>query len=173
MILKRYLLIFSLLMLCIGHSIAQSVEYSVKALYIEKIARFTEWKTDLAGEYFVIDVLGKSPFNGELEKMAKKAKIKNKTIKINYITNYQDIKECQLLFICASEKSKLPAIIKYIETLNILTIADTPGFCKKGVHLNLYIDDEETLKYEINPNALKRDSMTVDMQLINYGEIIN
>lgn len=160
-------------MLCVGNSLAQSIEYSVKALYVEKIARYTEWKIDITGDYFVIDILGKSPFNGELENMAKKVKIKNKTIKINYLTNYLDIKDCQLLFICASEKSKLSTIIKHIETLNILTVADTPGFCKKGVHVNFYIDDTETLKYEINPNALKRANITVDIQLINYGEIIN
>jgi hypothetical protein len=151
---------------------AQSVEYSVKALYIEKFARFTDWKNDGGGECFVIDVLGVSPFNGELEKLTQKLKIKNKPVKINYISNYLDIKDCHLLYISASEKNRLPAIIKHIETMEILTIADTPGFCKKGVHVNLYIDDEGAIRYEINPTALKKAGISVEMQLLNYGDVI-
>lgn len=173
MISIKSLVIFIVLIMFAEYSKAQSIEYSVKALYIEKFARFTDWKTDLSGEYFVIDVLGESPFEGELEKLAQKIKIKNKPVKINYINDYKEIKECQLLFICASEKSKLPEIIKHIETLNILTIADTPGFCKKGIQVNFYIDNSETIKYEINPTALTKANIIVDIQLLNYGEIIN
>lgn len=151
----------------------QSLEYSVKAFYLEKISRLTNWKSDVKGEYFVINVIGKSPFNGELEKLAKKIKIKNKPIRINYISNYKEIKDCQLLFICASEKKILPEIINQISTLNILSVADTPGFSKKGVHINFYIDETETIKYEINPTALKKSGINVEMQLLNYGKIIN
>ncbi|MFN8361626.1 MAG: YfiR family protein [Candidatus Kapaibacterium sp.] len=151
---------------------AQSIEYSVKASFIEKFARFTDWSALPSDDYFVIDVLGESPFNGELETIAKKIKIKNRTVKINYIDNYQDIKNCQLLFISASEKNRISAIMKFIEHQNILAIADTPGFCKKGVHLNFYIDESETVKYEVNPAALKRSNLTVEMQLLSYGKIV-
>jgi len=152
---------------------AQSIEYSVKASFIEKFARFTDWSSLPSEEYFVIDVLGDSPFNGELEKIAKKVKIKNRTIRINYIDTYQEIKNCQLLFICASEKNRITDIMKFIEHQNILAIADSPGFCKKGVHLNFYIDESETIKYEVNPGALKKSNLTIEMQLLSFGKIVN
>ncbi len=152
--------------------VAQSIEYSVKASFIEKFARFTDWNALTSEDYFVIDVLGESPFNGELEKIAKKIKIKNRTVKINYIDNYQDIKNCQLLFICASERNRISEIMKFIEHQNILTIADTPGFCKKGVHLNFYIDESETIKYEVNPIAFKKSNLSVEMQLLSFGKIV-
>lgn len=170
---KKYLLLVFISILFSAFMKAQSVEYSVKAYYLEKIARLTNWKNDMNGEYFVIDVLGESPFNGELEKLSKKLKIKNKPVKINYITNYKDIKDCQMLFICASEKKKLPEIINQTSALNILIISDTAGFSKKGVHINFYIDETETIKYEINPVALKKSGITVELQLLNYGKIIN
>ena len=152
---------------------SQSLEYTVKALYIEKFARFTDWKNSIKGEYFTIAILGESPFKGELEKLAKKSiKIKNKPIKIVYIKNTSEAENCQLVFICASEKKNLTEIIKQLEKFNILVISDSPGFCKKGVHFNLYLDESE-VRYEVNPSAIKKSNLEVEMQLLNLGKIIN
>jgi hypothetical protein len=151
---------------------AQSVEYAIKASFIEKFARFTDWQTISRGEYFTIDILGKSPFKGELEKIAQKVKIKNKPIKLNYISNYSQAANCQVLFICSSEKNNLNEILNFTSSLDILTISDTPGYCKKGVHINFYIDESGTVKYEINLAALKKNKLMVDMQLLSFGKII-
>jgi len=152
---------------------SQSLEYTVKALYIEKFARFTDWKNSIKGEYFVIAILGESPFKGELEKLAKKSiKIKNKPIKIIYVKNIKEAENSQLVFICASEKKNLTEIINHIQKFDILAISDSPGFCKKGVHFNLYLDESE-VRYEVNPSALKKSNLEVEMQLLNLGKIIN
>lgn len=169
---KNSALIVLIFVMFSNYSNAQSVEYMVKASFIEKFARFTDWETNLSGEYFVITVLGESPFNGELEKMAKILKIKNKPIMINYIDDYRDIKDSQVLFICSSEANNLQTIIKHIEGKNILTISDTPGFGKKGVQTNLYLDKSERIKFEINLTALNKSKLTFDMQLLSLGEII-
>ncbi len=152
---------------------SQSVEYAVKAMYIEKFARFTDWNTSLSGEHFVIAVLGESPFTGELEKVASKTKIKNKSVQIIYAKKLEEAKDCNLLFVCSSEKSRLTNILHRFENTNILIIADSPGFCKKGVHLNFYLDEAETIKFEVNPTALRRANLTIEMQLLNFGRIIN
>jgi hypothetical protein len=170
---KKKLLILLLLMIFSNFLKSQSVEYSVKALYIEKFARFTDWENDFGGENFVITILGDSPFNGELEKLAKKTKIKNKPIKIIYIKNLEEIKDCNLLFICSSERNNISDIIKQMENISTLIVADIPDSCKKGVHLSFYIDDTGTIHYEVNPKSLKKAKLTVDMQLLSFGKIIN
>ncbi len=170
---KTNIIIIFILIIFSNQLKSQSVEYTFKASYIEKIARFTDWESSISGDYFVIGVLGESPFKGELEKMAKKMRIKDKTIKIKYFSNYENAKDCHLLFICASEKKNLPAIIKLIENFNILSISDTPGFGSKGVHYNFYIEKDQTIRFEINLAALKKAKLKSDMQLINVGKIIN
>jgi len=173
MIYKKTLLILFLFIFIKPLAKAQSVEYSVKAMYIEKFARFTDWQKNIDGDHFVIAILGESPFKGELEKLATKTKIKDKPIKIIYIKNIDELKTCNVLFICASEKKNIIEIMKHIENFNILAIGDTQGFCQKGVHLNFYLDDTETIKYEVNPFALKKSNLTIEMQLLSYGKIIN
>jgi hypothetical protein len=66
----------------------------------------------------------------------------------------------------------LDDILKLTGSLNILTISDTTGYCKKGVHINFYIDESGTIKYEINITALKKANLVVDMQLLSNGKII-
>lgn len=169
--LKKIVSLILLLITTYGYS--QSVEYTVKAMYIEKFARFTEWDNGLNYEEFVIAILGNSPFNGELEKITSKTSIKNKPVKIAYIKDISECTNCNLVFICASEKSKLPEISNKISTNSILLISDTNGFSKKGVHINFYIDDEGNVLYEINPQALEKANLTVNMQLLKFGKIIN
>jgi hypothetical protein len=170
---KRKLLVLIFLITFFNNSKAQSLEYTLKASFIEKFARFTEWESNSIGEYFEIDILGDSPFTGELEKMANKSKIKNKSIKINYIKNYYDANVCQVLFICSSEKHNVSKIIKYFGKLNILMVADTPGFSELGVHFNFYYKENGTIHFEVNPKALNKAQLKYDMQLLNIGKIIN
>lgn len=153
--------------------IGNNKEYMIKASMIEKFTRFTEWENNSIGEYFVIEVLGEDPFKGELEKMALGIKIMNKPVRISYIQDYHSVKGCQILFISSSEKYKLDDIVKYLENNNILIIGDSPNFCKKGVHFNFYIKNNQTIHFEINLKALIKARLKIDMQLLSIGKIIN
>ena len=150
----------------------QSVEYSVKASFIEKFARFTEWKPNSIGETFVIGVLGKNPFSGELEKLTKRSKIKDKSIKVVYIKDYQDIQNCNVVFICSSEKDYILKIIESVGNSNIMLVGDSPGFAEKGVHFNFYVNHQDNLRYEVNLKALIKAGLKPDLQLISMGRIV-
>jgi len=169
----RLLTIYFLLLLPILNIRSQSVEYFVKASFIEKFARFTEWETKITGDYFVIGIVGTSPFHNELEKLSQKTTIKNKPVKIVYFKNYEEISNCQLLFICASEKNNLSTIIKNTSNKSIMLVGDTPGFSEKGVHFNFFLKNNETLHFEINLDALVKSKLKTDMQLISIGKITN
>ncbi|HAN79390.1 MAG TPA: hypothetical protein DCQ31_17290 [Bacteroidales bacterium] len=170
---KKIIIILFCIMQFAAYSTAQSVEYTVKALLIEKFARFTNWETDITGEYFTIAVLGKSPFKGELEKNIAKTIIKNKPVKISYIKDMSECLDCNLVFVCASEKNKLPMVLSTLNTKPVLVISDSFGFTKKGVHMNFYFDSEGQVKYEINPKALEKSNLSVNMQLLKFGKIVN
>jgi len=152
---------------------AQSVEYFVKASLIEKFARFTEWDDQLLGETFIICVLGESPFKGELEKMAGKVRIKDRPIKIKYIRDFTKVQPCQVLFISNSEKNHITEIIGRYSAWNTLLVGDTPGFSEKGVHFNFYYKNNETIHFEVNPKALEKAGLKIDMLLLNLGKITN
>lgn len=152
---------------------AQSVEYFIKASLMGKIAQYTEWNSDNNSEFFEIAILGKSPFNGELEKLASSTMIKNKPVKISYIRDYIDARACQILFICKSEEKNLGKIVLYFEDKNTMLVSDTPEFSEKGIHFNFYLDPDKTIHFEIDLNALKKSGLKPDLQLLTIGKIIN
>ncbi len=152
---------------------AQSVEYFVKASLITKIAQYTEWDSTASSDVFEIAILGKSPFKGELEKLASSTQIKNKPIKISYIRNYNEAKTCEIMFVSQSERNNLDEIVKFFEGKNTMLIADTPEFSEKGIHFNFYLDPDKTIHFEIDLNALKGSGLKPDLQLLTIGKIIN
>jgi len=172
-LIKRFYFISALLVFSFGIAHSQSIEYSVKASMISKIAQYTSWENLPETEIFTIAVIGKSPFKGELENMSSRIKIKNYPVRIIYMKNYQEAVGCQVLFICASEKKKLSQIIAFFETKNTLLISDSPDFALNGIHFNFYKQIDSTIHFEINLNSMKKNGLKPDLQLLTLGKIIN
>src|SRR5262245_24784206 len=113
---------------------AQQMEYSIKAEYLERFTRFIEWPADSSASDpeipFRICVIGKNPFGQYLEEMAEEVRIHGKHVEVREIQRIEDIPACELLFIPASEESRLGFILEQTEGKAILTVSDTPGFAE-------------------------------------------
>lgn len=155
---------------------AQPMEYLLKAGFLEKFARFTDWpdSSDLKNSEtpFVISVMGTSPFKGSLEEIYKTATIKNKPVKIQYINSKNQIPGTHLLFVCESEKKNLEEILPAVQDLPVLIVSDTDGFAQKGTHINIYTTKKDTLHFEINVNAVKKSGLSVQLVLLEVAKII-
>lgn len=151
---------------------AQTNEYLIKAGFIEKFANFTDWPNHNA-EYFEIAILGESPFNKELESLYGERYIKEKPVNIRYINALNQINNCNVLFICKSESSQLTSILNYTHAKPILTISETNGFAKKGVHINFYETRQGTIHFEINAKKVKTSGLSIDALLLDYANIVN
>ena len=171
-IFSTYFLAILILLTCSKFLEAQSREYLIKAAYIEKFARFIEWPAKSIGEEFIITILGRDHFNGALEAIAQKYKIKSLPLKIKYISDISEIEPCQMLFISQSRKNTLNEILFYTKDKPILTLSETENYCEKGIHINFYYTEKETIHFEVNPARLKKSGFKVDMYLIDLGKII-
>ncbi|MCU0285550.1 MAG: YfiR family protein [Acidobacteria bacterium] len=161
-------------------------EYAVKAALLERISNYIEWPHDKniddPSKPFIINVIGDNPFivikkgktTGEdwLSVLYKEQKIKERKVEIRYIKKIEDIPCCHILFVSHSMKTMLPRIVEVASQYPLLTVADSEGFAKKGIHINLYIENRSP-KYEINEIALKASALTVRYQLLEWGKIIN
>ncbi len=154
---------------------AQSREYLLKAGYIEKFIHFVEWpeastKND-SNETFTLAVIGENKFGQDLEDIFSKIKVKNKQVRITYISSVDEIDHCMMLFISESEKNNLDEILHYTTGKPILTISDSKGFGVNGVIINMFTE-ENFIKYEINRNALEKSGLKINSLLLNYAVII-
>ncbi len=161
-------------------------EYQTKAVFLSAISKFIEWPEESSikdqSKRFVISVIGENPFvikrrkkdtsEDWLTKSYKDKKIKGKKVEIRYISEIKDIPGCHILFVSGSMKKDLPEIIEMARQYPILTIADTPGFAKKGIYINLFIEGEHP-KFEVNETGIRSSDLEVSFRLLQYGERIN
>lgn len=150
---------------------AELGEYQIKAEFIERFTRFIEWPAappQPQGEPFVIGVIGRDPFNGYLEAIARARTIKGRPVKIAHLASLDAIRSCQILFIASSEKGSVVEIVARTRTYPVLTIADTPGALSSGVMINLYTA-ENKVRFEVNEQQLSRVGFAASAQLLKLA----
>ncbi|MCP4134821.1 MAG: YfiR family protein [bacterium] len=155
---------------------SQRKEYAVKAVFLERFTRFIQWPADSdlndSSKPFVIAVLGKNPFGTLLEKIYSNRTIKNKKVKIRYISGINEIVPCHLLFITGTRKYDLGRIINHLKKKPVLLVSDTDGFAERGVHINLFIVKEQ-IRFEINETAVKNSKLKMSFRLLQTARIVN
>ncbi|MGE5340743.1 MAG: YfiR family protein [Candidatus Omnitrophota bacterium] len=153
-------------------------EYQIKALILVRIAADVEWpeKTGVndKAKPFVIGVIGSNPFEFYLKDAVSDKKIKDKNVEIIYLSNYNDILKCHVLFITQSCEGDLTKILQLTRTRPILTVSDTKGFSEKGVLIN--ITENETAHRRllvVNEKKLYESQLKVNPRVLAISQIIN
>lgn len=174
--------IFIILFFCMGipanlsGQIPEYDEYTVKAVFLERFTRFIKWPTDAEidniSKPFVIAVIGKNPFGSNLHNIYSKRKIRDKRVKIIYISRVNQIAGSHILFIAESEKKRLQSIISYSKEKHVLTIGDSNGFAEKGVLFNFYTASNQ-IKFEINEKAVRESGLSINYLLLNVARIVD
>lgn len=170
------MVVFLIVLFLPAFSHAQEMEYLLKAGFLEKFARFTDWPegsdSARADQPFTITVIGESPFQGSLEKLYTTEKIKARPVKIGYISTPAEIDSPHVLFVAGSEKNNLDAILKATRGKPILVVGDTKGFAERGCHINFYITSKGTLHFEINLAKVKESGLHMQLVLLEIAKII-
>lgn len=172
-ILRGMVLLFLLLTVLPAYSSSQPMEYLLKAGFLEKFARFTDWPEARSDSVFSISVIGESPFDSSLEELYTTEKIKNRPVKIRYISAPAEIDGSDILFIAGSETKNLDAILQVTRAKPILVVGDTKNFGERGCHINFYITAKGTLHFEINLAKVKESGLHMQLVLLEIAKIID
>ena len=154
---------------------AQTGEYAMKAMYLERFTRFIEWPDDAAdndsAKLFVVTVIGKNPFEAGLEKAFSDNPNDKRRVEIRYASNISEIDSCHILFIAGDRENEVPEILKAVAGRPILTVGDTEGFCEEGVLINLYLADGK-VRFEINESVAITSPLTLSYHLLKMAKIV-
>ena len=147
-------------------------EYRAKVALLEKITYYVEWPNPAAAANrpFVLGVLGRTPFGDELDAYFLTHKLKGRAVSIRYYQHPEELQECDLLFVCASERDRLTGILARTKGKPILTVGDTEGFAQTGVILNV-IREGTHLKFEVNLPSAKESGLLLAPGLLNLSKI--
>jgi hypothetical protein len=175
-----YLLMMLAGLLCPGPSrvraeTGQASEYQVKAAYLYHFAKFVEWPADTAGKppaTLMIAVLGKSSIGAALEAISGST-VKNRRVVIVSTSRVEELKGCDILFVCMSERVKLDRILASVASRPILTVSDIRGFAASGGMIG-FVATHDNIRFEINHRASQRSGLIISSQLLKLAtEVIN
>ncbi|MCP4214170.1 MAG: YfiR family protein, partial [bacterium] len=112
-------------------------EYKIKAGFLHKLLFFAQWPDNAFSQErdsVVIGIIGKNPF-GDLFKIVEGKPVNNKKIITKYFdkdTTFDTYSKCNILFVCASEKTQMKKIIESLKGLPVLTVSEITGFIDAG-----------------------------------------
>jgi hypothetical protein len=156
-----------------SRAIAQFDDQQVKAAFVLNFLKFVTWPEAPAGTDAPIDVvvLGADDLARAIEHASAGQQIGGRSIKVRAVRRIGDIGTAQLLFIAASERERLPVLLREFEGRPVLTVGDGSGFGAAGVVLNFYTSDTR-IRFEANTTAAARARLQISSHLLRLARIV-
>jgi len=150
-----------------------SREHLIKAAFLYNFAKFVDWSPESLPESntsLILCVLGQDSFGGALESLEGKT-VKGRELVVRHTTRLENLDKCHILFISASEKKRLPEILKSISKMNLLTVSDMKGFAQEGGIINL-VKEGSRIRFEINLDAASLSGLIISSNLLKLAKIV-
>ena len=96
--------------------------------------------------------------------------IKNHPVSIRYVSGPDSIGHCDLLFIAASEKDHVEAILALVKGRPILTVADSPGLSQRGVMVNI-VREGARMTFEVNLGPVRESNLRMHPGFLQLARI--
>jgi hypothetical protein len=176
-----------------------SYEYRIKATFIYQFVNFIDgWKFEQEKDgndknnenkekTVLLGIIGKDPFGEAFKPLMEKpvrdrkfkirrfegfSKLKSQDENVTVHPEIDEIKKCDLIFVCSSERQYIDKILDPISNERILTVADMENFLEQGGIVN-FIIEKSKVRFEINVVAAKRAKLTIRSKLLRLAtEII-
>ncbi len=165
-----------LLGLAVSRSAAQTGtqhEYELKAAVLYHIIEYVEWpgvSTSAQSPAIQIGLLGQFPFVDALELLGGKT-IQGRKVVVRKVTGSRDAQDCQVVFISASEKPRIPEIVSELKGRPILTVSEIDGFAERGGMVNL-VTGQNRIVMEINRQMTAEARLNISSQLLKLARVL-
>ncbi|MHC1741906.1 MAG: YfiR family protein [Syntrophobacteraceae bacterium] len=146
-------------------------EYKVKAAFLFNFAKFVDWPAESDRPHddaLVVCVLGEDPFGTALESLVGKA-VGQRQLSIKRTKRLEDIQNCSILYVCASEKERLQPILQAARTAHALTVSDMDQFVQQGGMIGL-VSSEDKIRFRVNVKSAKASGIQISSKLLKLAD---
>jgi hypothetical protein len=149
-------------------------EYQVKAAYLFNFLKFVEWPSDAFADPlapFVIGVVGEDPFGNALPQVVLGKTVQGRDLIVHVYRSGEDFRGAHILFISASEKKKLPALLSSLHGSGALTVSDAPGFLNAGGMIQ-FLNEDGRIRFGIDVEAANRARLKISSKLLSLAKVV-
>jgi hypothetical protein len=172
-VLRPVLVLGALLLGAAQAAVAQAApEYQAKIVLLDKLTRFVDWPPGAGrGRDFVLAVLGRTPFGDELDAYFSARTLKDRPVQVRTLRQAADLGECDLLFICASERARLGTILAQVKGRPLLTVADGDGFARAGVMVSM-VRTGARVGFEVNLGPVREAGLRMAPGFLQLAKLV-
>lgn len=155
--------------------VVASKEYQVKAAFLINFIRFADWPGSAlptSQTPIRIGILGDDPFGSTLEDTVHDEMVHNHPLAVIRSQRLDDLKDCQLLFICKSEKDHVEDIVSGLSLRAVLVVSDIDQFADRGGMIGFFLERKK-IRFEINPKSIQKQNIKMSSQLLSLGKIVD
>jgi hypothetical protein len=161
-------------MLCTASPVtAQFDDQQVKAAFVLNFLKFVTWPAPAPADGPLhVAVVGADDFAKALGQASAGQQIAGRAIVVRAVRTAGDVgAPPHLLYIGASERDRLPVLLRQVEGRPVLTVGDGAGFGAAGVVLNFYTSDTR-IRFEANTTAAARARLQISSHLLRLARIV-
>lgn len=145
----------------------ESFEYQVKAAFISNFIAFTLWPDEVS-ENIQLCLYGEDDFGSSLDQIEKKPGGKGK-IKVRRTHDENTLTSCQAIFIAKSNIKHLSRILDNLRGKPILLLADSPNAASQGVNINMNVNSDGKVTFEINLATTRLSKLDFSSKLLQLA----
>jgi YfiR/HmsC-like len=151
---------------------ADSGEHQLKAAFLYNFAKFVEWPEANFSQQQKINlcVVGHDQFGPALDTIERKM-AQGREVLVRRDTLPDAVRDCQIVFVSASETKNLARVLQAVTGANALTVSDMEGFCEAGGMIALVVADKR-VAFEVNLDAAHRADLKLSAQLLKLARTI-
>ena len=149
-------------------------EYKVKAAFLYSFTKFVEWPNNGVRNgrvNFALGILGDDPFGRSIHEVVKGKTYNGHPIGINKSHELEDLRNCHILFISATENERMGQHLGALKGMPTLTVSDTEGFARQGGMIRLFLENSR-VRFAVNRQAIERAGLTVSSKLLVLAQIV-
>jgi hypothetical protein len=150
---------------------SQLTESKLKAAFLFNFAKYVEWPSDsFAGPTapLTIGILGDNPITGDLEAIVHDRTIEERHIVIKPVQSAVEATNCQVLYVGALAKEKVPQCLSDLGSAKVLTVGDTDHFIELGGMIN-FVKENNKIRFQINETAAKHAGLKISSKLLSLA----
>jgi hypothetical protein len=158
-----------------GPPVSSVPVHEVEAQFIERFTRFIEWPPSsfaAADAPFVVCTWGEGPLSTELERVVSGRRIKARPVRVLRVDAIDKLAPCHVLYLAKVERDLVRRVGSYALGKPLLTIGDQPGLAEAGLMINLVVDSDGFVRFEINRAVVNASQLRVSAKLMRLARLV-
>ena len=149
-------------------------EYQLKAAFLYNFTKFVEWPAacfESTDAPIILGVAGKGPCAAELEQVVKDRAVNGRKLVVKTLATPGDADGVHVLFVPASEDSRLPEWLEATRVAGVLTVGESEAFARADGIIRFVIEGDK-VRFEINMSPAEQAGLKISAQLLKLARTV-